>query len=50
MKNRISLCIWGDGPGRPYDNSYILESISYEANILHLCFQGSIEAKSFGIN
>lgn len=40
MKNYLSLCIWGDGPGRPYDNLYVLKEITFLDNhTLYLKFQ-----------
>ena len=40
MKNYISLCIWGDGPGRPFDNAYILSNKIIGKNFIQLCFEG----------
>jgi hypothetical protein len=41
----LSVCIWGDGPGRPYDNSYILtrKEFDKENNIIHLYFDDNEE-------
>lgn len=40
-KNYISICIWGHGPGRPYDNSYRLKEKKYDEtkNTLTLFFE-----------
>ncbi len=43
MENYLSLCIWGNGPGRPYDNVYILKNITCNNGTLHLLFQGDEE-------
>lgn len=43
MRNYLSLCIWGDGPGRPYDNIYMLKNITFDNNTLHLFFDGDEE-------
>ena len=42
-ENYISLCIWGDGPGRPHDNSYLLteKKMDVANNRLTLFFDGN---------
>ncbi|MCH5163738.1 MAG: hypothetical protein J1F36_01835 [Clostridiales bacterium] len=43
IKNFLNLCIWGEGPGRPYDNIYILSSLKVEKNIIHMIFEDEEE-------
>ena len=38
MNDYLSVCIWGNGPGRPYDNIYLLQRIEYVKDIVHLFF------------
>lgn len=38
MKNYLTLSIWGQGPGRPYDNIYILKKCRLNCNSLFLYF------------
>lgn len=38
LKKYFSLCIWGVGPGRPFDNEYVLENESYDDNVFELLF------------
>lgn len=40
LVKQISLCIWGDGPGRPYDNIYTLvrKEMNEAENLLTLYF------------
>lgn len=41
----LSICIWGDGPGRPYDNVYHLEKIAdnNDGKVIKLYFSGNEE-------
>ena len=43
--NYVSFCIWGDGPGRPYDNAYELKSkeIDVDQKIIRFQFNGGEE-------
>ena len=38
MKKIFTLCIWHCGPGRPYDNRYLLVEQSYRDNVMELSF------------
>lgn len=41
----IVFCIWGDGPGRPYDNAYIIKDREIDNNhdFIRLLFNGGEE-------
>lgn len=43
MKSYLSLCIWGDGPGRPYDNVYFLKDRIISEGFIHLNFSNEEE-------
>ncbi len=47
MKNYLALSIWGDGPGRPYDNIYFLMNVELSGNILRLSFIDGEECTIF---
>ena len=38
MNDYLSVCIWGNGPGRPYDNIYLFQRIEYVKDIVHMFF------------
>ena len=38
MKKYFTLSIWGYGPGRPFDNEYMLLNKSYQDNTIVLSF------------
>lgn len=39
----VSLCIWGDGPGRPFDNGYIVKDVKVDKEQIRLLFDGGEE-------
>lgn len=47
--DRMSLCIWGDGPRRPHDNAYILirKEVDAENKIITLYFDGNEKCTIF---
>ena len=34
----VSVCIWGNGPGRPHDNLYTMKAVNYNDSVLSLEF------------
>jgi len=48
IKNlKFSLCIWGHGPGMPFDSIYSLKEISFSDDVLYLRFDENEECKIF---
>lgn len=48
IKNlKLSLCFWGYGPGRPFDNIYSIKEISFSDNVLYLRFEENEECKIY---
>lgn len=43
MNEYLSINIWGKGPGRPYNNKYILTKKIYKKEMLHLFFENNEE-------
>lgn len=47
MREYVSLSIWCEGPGRSFDNGYILTGVTYEKDILHIFFDDNEECLIF---
>lgn len=47
MNNYLSVCIWGNGPGRPCDNVYEINKMEFEEDVLRLFFCGGEECSIF---
>ena len=47
IDNVVSLCIWGDGPGRPFDNRYTLLTKELIEKHIHLTFDDGEECDIF---